>query len=154
MLSNFVLKCQKMLMSYETLRLSLLFFWGGGGGGGETAIKYLWQNICKAGLVKGISGWNIFLFFLYKITIEKKNTHFKTLLMTFETIFQYKVYSMTWILKKLCTHAIVLRLRSCLFCEGRISVLKRWFKTPIQNAVNSGYCSSSSEPERRLYDVI
>ena len=33
-----------------------------------------------------------------------------------------------------------LRLRSCLFCEGRISVLKRWFKTPIQNAVNSGYC--------------
>ena len=47
-----------------------------------------------------------------------------------------------------------LRLRSCLFCEGRISVLKRWFKTPIQNAVNSGYCSSSSEPERRLYDVI
>ena len=70
-------------------------------------------------------------------------------------------------------------LRSCLFCEG---VLKRWFKTPIQNAVhgstvhaslekktirlpkkaclgilgmfNSGYCSSSSEPERRLYDVI
>ena len=27
-------------------------------------------------------------------------------------------------------------------------------KTPIQNAVNSGYCSSSSEPERRLYDVI
>ena len=47
-----------------------------------------------------------------------------------------------------------LRLRSCLFCEGRISVLKRWFKTPIENAVNSGYCSSSSEPERRLYDVI
>ena len=66
-----------------------------------------------------------------------------------------------------------------LICEG---VLKRWFKTPIQNAVhgstvhashekktirlpkkaclgilgmfNSGYCSSSSEPERRLYDVI
>ena len=31
---------------------------------------------------------------------------------------------------------------------------KRWFKTPIQNSVNSGYCSSSSEPERRLYDVI
>ena len=28
-----------------------------------------------------------------------------------------------------------LRLRSCLFCEGRISVLKRWFKTPIQNAL-------------------
>ena len=50
--------------------------------------------------------------------------------------------------------ACSLRLRSCLFCEGRISVLKRWFKTPIQNAVNSGYCSSSSEPERRLYDVI
>ena len=50
--------------------------------------------------------------------------------------------------------AYALRLRSCLFCEGRISVLKRWFKTPIQNAVNSGYCSSSSEPERRLYDVI
>ena len=45
-----------------------------------------------------------------------------------------------------CVHAY--------FCEGRISVLKRWFKTPIQNAVNSGYCSSSSEPERRLYDVI
>ena len=59
----------------------------------------------------------------------------------------------------LCLHVnvscqIILRLRSCLFCEGRISVLKRWFKTPIQNAVNSGYCSSSSEPERRLYDVI
>ena len=30
--------------------------------------------------------------------------------------------------------ACTLRLRSCLFCEGRISVLKRWFKTPIQNA--------------------
>ena len=28
------------------------------------------------------------------------------------------------------------------------------FETLIQNAVNSGYCSSSSEPERRLYDVI
>ena len=28
-------------------------------------------------------------------------------------------------------------LRSCLFCEGRISVLKRWFKpTPIHNAVH------------------
>ena len=37
------------------------------------------------------------------------------------------------------------RLRLYLFCEGRISVLKRWFKTPIQNAVNSGYCSSSSD---------
>ena len=49
---------------------------------------------------------------------------------------------------------INLRLRLYLFCEGRISVLKRRFKTPIQNAVNSGYCSSSSEPERRLYDVI
>ena len=86
-----------------------------------------------------------------------------------------------------------LRLRLYLFCEGRISVLKRRFKTPIQNAVhgsrlfmlpsrrrrfrehalrmrslrllkeaclgilgifNPGYCSSSSEPERRLYDVI
>ena len=76
-------------------------------------------------------------------------------------------------------NAHLLGMRSCLFCEG---VLKRWFKTPIQNAVhgstvhaslekktirlpkkaclgilgmfNSGYCSSSSEPERRLYDVI
>ena len=38
-----------------------------------------------------------------------------------------------------------LGLRLYLFCEGRISVLKRWFKTPIQNAVNSGYCSSSSD---------
>ena len=64
-----------------------------------------------------------------------------------------------------------LRLRSCLFCEGRISVLKRWFKTPIQNAVHgstvyaslekktiswacTAHCSRSSEPERRLYDVI
>ena len=54
---------------------------------------------------------------------------------------------------------LYLRLRSCLFCEGRISVLKRWFKTPIQNAVHGStvyaslekktHCSSSSEPERR-----
>ena len=33
------------------------------------------------------------------------------------------------------------RLRSCLFCEGRISVLKRWFKTPIQNALHGSTCS-------------
>ena len=62
-------------------------------------------------------------------------------------------------------------LRSCLFCEGRISVLKRWFKTPFTGVlfmlpsrrrrfrehalrIVRGYCSSSSEPERRLYDVI
>ena len=32
-------------------------------------------------------------------------------------------------------------LRSCLFCEGRISVLKRWFKTPIQNRPSREYCS-------------
>ena len=72
-------------------------------------------------------------------------------------------------------HILLIRLRSCLFCEGRNSVLKRWFKTPIQNALHGstvhasldrrrfrehalrivrGYCSSSSEPERRLYDVI
>ena len=31
-----------------------------------------------------------------------------------------------------------LRLRLYLFCEGRISVLKRRFKTPIQNAVHGG----------------
>ena len=30
---------------------------------------------------------------------------------------------------------ISLRLRSCLFCEGRISVLKRWFKTPLIQAI-------------------
>ena len=36
------------------------------------------------------------------------------------------------ITRALCT----LGLRSCLFCEGRISVLKRWFKTPIQNALH------------------
>ena len=31
-----------------------------------------------------------------------------------------------------------IRLRLYLFCEGRISVLKRRFKTPIQNAVHGG----------------
>ena len=103
-------------------------------------------------------------------------------------------------------HNCLLRLRLYLFCEGRISVLKRRFKTPIQNAVHGGtvyaylekktiswactahafttlteggmsngarafsafwiqaiVCSctclqrgtsSSSEPERRLYDAI
>ena len=38
-----------------------------------------------------------------------------------------------------------LRLRSCLFCEGRISVLKRWFKTPIQNAVHGSTVYASLE---------
>ena len=37
------------------------------------------------------------------------------------------------------------RLRSCLFCEGRISVLKRWFKTPIQNAVHGSTVYASLE---------
>ena len=37
------------------------------------------------------------------------------------------------------------RLRSCLFCEGRISVLKRWFKTPIQNALHGGTVHASLE---------
>ena len=36
-----------------------------------------------------------------------------------------------------------LRLRSCLFCEGRISVLKRWFKTPIQNALHGSTVHAS-----------
>ena len=39
----------------------------------------------------------------------------------------------------------MLRLRSCLFCEGRISVLKRWFKTPIQNAVHGSTVYASLE---------
>ena len=38
-----------------------------------------------------------------------------------------------------------IRLRSCLFCEGRISVLKRWFKTPIQNAVHGSTVYASLE---------
>ena len=38
-----------------------------------------------------------------------------------------------------------LRLRSCLFCEGRISVLKRWFKTPIQNALHGSTVHASLE---------
>ena len=37
------------------------------------------------------------------------------------------------------------RLRSCLFCEGRISVLKRWFKTPIQNALHGSTVHASLE---------
>ena len=36
-------------------------------------------------------------------------------------------------------------LRSCLFCVGRISVLKRWFKTPIQNAVHGSTVYASLE---------
>ena len=40
---------------------------------------------------------------------------------------------------------IHLRLRSCLFCEGRISVLKRWFKTPIQNALHGSTVHASLE---------
>ena len=36
-------------------------------------------------------------------------------------------------------------LRSCLFCEGRISVLKRWFKTPIQNALHGSTVHASLE---------
>ena len=35
-------------------------------------------------------------------------------------------------------------LRSCLFCEG---VLKRWFKTPIQNAVHGSTVHASLEQE-------
>ena len=38
-----------------------------------------------------------------------------------------------------------LRLRSCLFFEGRISVLKRWFKTPIQNALHGSTVHASLE---------
>ena len=38
-----------------------------------------------------------------------------------------------------------LRLRLYLFCEGRISVLKRWFKTPIQNAVHGSTVYASLE---------
>ena len=38
-----------------------------------------------------------------------------------------------------------LGLRSCLFCEGRISVLKRWFKTPIQNALHGSTVHASLE---------
>ena len=37
-----------------------------------------------------------------------------------------------------------LRLRSCLFCEGS-SVFKRWFKTPIQNAVHGSTVYASLE---------
>ena len=49
-------------------------------------------------------------------------------------------------LKKLMTEKeIWLWLRSCLFCEGRISVLKRWFKTPIQNAVHGSTVYASLE---------
>ena len=39
----------------------------------------------------------------------------------------------------------ILRLRSCLICEGRISVLKRWFKTPIQNALHGSTVHASLE---------
>ena len=39
----------------------------------------------------------------------------------------------------------ILGLRSCLFCEGRISVLKRWFKTPIQNALHGSTVHASLE---------
>ena len=39
----------------------------------------------------------------------------------------------------------ILRLRSCLFCEGRISVLKRWFKTPIQNTLHGSTVHASLE---------
>ena len=42
-------------------------------------------------------------------------------------------------------HSVILRLRSCLFCEGRISVLKRWFKTPLQNAVHGSTVYASLE---------
>ena len=44
-----------------------------------------------------------------------------------------------------CLPAFGLRLRSCLFCEGRISVLKRWFKTPIQNALHGSTVHASLE---------
>ena len=39
------------------------------------------------------------------------------------------------------------RLRSCLFCEGRISVLKRRFKTPIQNALHGSTVHASPREE-------
>ena len=41
--------------------------------------------------------------------------------------------------------SMTIRLRSCLFCEGRISVLKRWFKTPIQNALHGSTVHASLE---------
>ena len=45
----------------------------------------------------------------------------------------------------ICWRCGCIRLRSCLFCEGRISVLKRWFKTPIQNAVHGSTVYASLE---------
>ena len=45
----------------------------------------------------------------------------------------------------------LLRLRSCLFCEGRISVLKRWFKTLIQNAVHGSTVYASLEKKTILW---
>ena len=50
-----------------------------------------------------------------------------------------KVNAWAWLLM------MYFRLRSCLFCEGRISVLKRWFKTPIQNAVHGSTVYASLE---------
>ena len=49
---------------------------------------------------------------------------------------QNQRFALTTIVNAHVWAAFILRLRSCLFCEGRISVLKRWFKTPIQNAVH------------------
>ena len=40
---------------------------------------------------------------------------------------------------------VCVRLRLYLFCEGRISVLKRRFKTPIQNAVHGSTVYASLE---------
>ena len=47
--------------------------------------------------------------------------------------------------KNRCNMHCFLRLRLYLFCEGRISVLKRWFKTPIQNAVHGSTVYASLE---------
>ena len=49
------------------------------------------------------------------------------------------------VLHHLSLSSAALRLRSCLFCEGRISVLKRWFKTPIQNALHGSTVHASLE---------
>ena len=50
-----------------------------------------------------------------------------------------------WFWPQKVEHKRTLRLRLYLFCEGRISVLKRRFKTPIQNAVHGSTVYASLE---------
>ena len=112
---------------------------------------FLSNNIAEGIIIRSLSYYEWIDFLKPKICVASTNVQQRAVVlkerMVQSSLKRIRFLTDGWICCRL-------RLRLYLFCEGRISVLKRRFKTPIQNAVNSGYCSSSSEPERRLYDVI